>query len=302
VAYCYDPAGEEINWKRLSNNVVIDSVPQELVYYQTEQTTHLFVVRHPNTDQGEEITRNNWGYKRNMAVVEVLKQMLLVCNPRRFNLLKEFLSASNMLFARYQYLKGWDDTFCVKLKMEEGEKKIRPFRKNPDNPNVTSFNSDSKDLPHFAFSVKDDDPVSEVELNGLQITDVGEVITEGQTRLNGNVATTPLEHIVQILVPGVTDLEAISFKFEGWHTISVHVVLPFLLPKSKKNEQTTKENFTRMELCGGNSFFRHTFPESSPFHRPTTREELGSMISLSAGILTIHLQRELLDGEILRGL
>jgi len=150
--------------------------------------------------------------------------------------------------------------------------------------------------------ISDGVPVQEVELNGLQITDVGEVITEGKSHLNGNVATTPKEHIIQINVPGVTDLAAFSFKFEGWHTISINVVLPPLLPISNQNEQTTKENFTRMELCGGNSFFRHTFPESSPFHRPTTREELGSMISLSAGILTIHLQRELLDGEILRGL
>jgi len=283
VQYCYEPneeGREGQNWRRLSNNVVVNNTSQELVYYQTELTIHLFMVRHPNSQED----KNNWCYLRNMAVVEFLKQILLNCNPRRFNILKEFISSSEMLLNRYQYLKGWNDTFCVKLKEEGGKKLILPCQK-------TSEQSLSFDLGSPRSARKDEGV--EFDRNRLQITDIGEVITEGQSRLQGNVATTPKEHIIHILVPGVTDLGAISFKFEGWHTISIYVVLPFLLPISK--EPITKENTIRRDLCGGNSFFRHTFPESLPFRRPATQEEMSELISVEGGILKIRLKRE---GEV----
>jgi len=110
--------------------------------------------------------------------------------------------------------------------------------------------------------------------------------------LDGNVATTPTEHIIQILVPGITNTSALSFKFEGWNSILVSVVLPSLFPVSKKNEQTTKESFSRMEIRGGKAIFRHTFPGELPFRRPGTAEELNSMIDVEGGILTINLPRE----------
>jgi len=284
-------------WKCLAGSVHVDGIHQEIEYYQTELTTHLFMVRHPNKGEQE---KYKWRYLRNMATVEMLKQLLLGCNPRRFNLLKEFLAASDILMSRYQYLKGWGETHCVQLKEVDGEKFIFPCWKLANKENITSINfgktatNNSTELSH----IKDGDIIQTVELNGLQITDVGEVITEGLSRLEGNVSTTSSEHTIQILVPGVVDMSPVSFKFEGWHTISVSVLLPPLFPKSKNGEQATKDNYSRMDLRGGNSFFRHTFPDAMPFHRPNSSEEMNGLISVEGGILTIHLKRELLESDI----
>jgi len=290
VEFCYNPHYEG-TWKNMKTTVYVDNKPQEHVYYQTDITIHLFMVKHPREEYA-----TDWRYLRNMSVVAVLQQLLLTINPRRFNLFKEFLTASDLLMSRYQYLKGWDDTYCVKFKEDSGHKLFLPCRKKPQNSILLGI--DRTKTEDITLHIEDGAPVEEIELNGLQITDVGEVITEGQSRLNGNVATTPLEHIIQIIVPGVNERGAFSFKFEGWHTVSVSVVLPFHLPISKQNEQTTKESFTRMEFRGGKSFFRHTFPESMPFRRPTNTDDLNDMISVEGGILTIHLPREYLEKQI----
>jgi len=283
VRYCYDPDNEGVNWKQVGMTVFVENKACNLVCYQTEETTHLFLVRHPKA------ILDNWRFVRNMASVEILKQILLSCNPRRFNLLKEFLAASETLLSRYQYLKGWDDSYCVKLKEENGIKVLLPFRKLSKTLSMGLGNN------VVTPCYEDGDAVTDVDLNGLQITDIGEVITEGQTRLDGNVSTTTSEHIIQILVPGITDLKDFSFKFEGWHTISVSVILPALFPKSKIGETTTIPDFSRWELRGGNSFFRHTFPEAMPVKRPASTEELNAMITVEGGILTIHLARENLE-------
>jgi len=124
VEYCYDPEHNEEAWKRMGTTVFVNSKSHQHVYYQTELTVHLFMVRHPKEDYVD-----NWRYLRNMSAVEVLKQLLLSSNPRRFNLFKEFLTASEILMSRYQYLKSWDDTYCIKFQDQDGVKRFLPFRK-----------------------------------------------------------------------------------------------------------------------------------------------------------------------------
>jgi len=127
--------------------------------------------------------------------------------------------------------------------------------------------------------------------------DNGEVITEGP-RLVGNVVSSPKEHIIQIIVPGVVDMSPVSIKLEGWNTISVSVLLPSLFPKSRYGDKITQDNYSRMDFRGGKAFFRHTFPREIPFRRPQSEEEMNGLTSVEGGILTIHLVRELLVIEV----
>jgi len=278
VANCYwepDVPIEE-SFRPMLREISIQDKSVIYNYYQTTETIHLFLVRHP-----AQPSKDDWCYIHNLACIEVIKQLLLTTNPRKFNLLNEFIFHANNLFKRYTYIRGWNETYAIKHFPEE--KKIRPVRYKPQN--VENFGESSQE----EFS--DNQKVEEVELSGMQITDVGEVITEGKSKLNGNVFSNTDYRIIIIHAPGISDLSSINFTFNGWLALTITVRLPNLVADEDKISGKDPD-FARTELNTGTAIFHHSFLENEPFRRPTSRAELDKMCSLQHGILTVRLPRE----------
>jgi hypothetical protein len=291
VQNCYTVPREPVTWKNMKSEVHVEDKKISHVYYQTKETNHLFMVRQP-----KEYNKGDWRCERNAAVVQTLKNLLNQCNPRKFNLLEEFLKISNNILQKIEYLKGWDDTYELQESNVKGRMIILPKRRTGSKRHTTiSASSPNKILRekeenYDREAVDGWEPVKKLELNNLQVTDVGEIIPEGKSRLDGNVCSTKTEHILQIHAPGVSDIGAFAFDFHGTNSIVIHVLLPNLIPKANNGDIPDDSEFSRRDLKGGKSFFKHSFPEHQPFLCPTS-DQLSSLVTLENGILTIHLQR-----------
>jgi GTPase SAR1 family protein len=78
IRNCYVSQNGKVDWKSMSQQVHVNDKRMEHVYYQTQLTYHIFLVRHPKETYLEDIR-----YKRNMAAVKTLNILLQQCNYNR---------------------------------------------------------------------------------------------------------------------------------------------------------------------------------------------------------------------------
>jgi hypothetical protein len=316
------------NWRRQQEKVFVDDKPTSCYYFQSSRTNHLFLVRHPEENDG-----NNWRYIHNLGVIEILKVLMKGNNPRMFHLVDEFLVHASKELPKY--IREWDETYAIKA--NEQQHRIEVYRRELSSddpaptptPATTAANTTANTAAKTAATptkpsvvVPGSSPTTPTPttaatspttantipprftLHDLHFTDLGEVISEAQSRLEGNVYTCgpdPTkkwngEHCLQVAVPGLSDISAVRLKYEGWNTIAVTVTVPQLSvqPLDESKLKTTYE-IPRRELRFSRAYFLHTFPKDQPFRRPIASD--GKYMTLEAGVLTVHLARENLIEE-----
>jgi len=242
-----------------------------------------------------------------MGVIEILKVLMKGNNPRMFNLVDEFLLHASKELPKY--IREWDETYAIKV--NEQQHNIVVYRRElSDETTTTTTITETTTSMEEPISNITTSPTTattipqKFTLHDLHFTDLGEVISEAQSRLEGNVYTCQPdltknwngEHCLQVAVPGLSDLSAVRLKYEGWNTVAVTVTIPQLSvqPLDVSKLKATYE-IPRRELRFGRAYFVHTFPKDQPFRRPTSTD--GKFMTLEGGILTVHLARENLIEE-----